>query len=190
VTDRQLDDLTYMSDQWLNQILTEEERATMHYWSGSGYRTIRADFKKGNITDKVHEFRGALERAPRVAGRPLWRGIQEYGVEGHTVGADEAKERWERRKGTDIHWMAPGSATLNPEEGYTFAGNRGVVLEIYNADGRYINAASRFAGSDKDEYEAVIMPYSRFKVLDVFTGKYRTKFGERERTTVILNAIS
>jgi hypothetical protein len=100
-----------------------------------------------------------------------------------------ARETWERMQGTVINWKAPGSISLNPEIGARFAGPDGIVLEIYGAKGKYINPVSKFAGSIDDEWEAILMPGSRFRVGKVFTGKYDTKFGIRERTTVILYAL-
>ena len=203
LTLEELNELEAESDEWMAK-LSEEEKAGVNYWSGSGYKKIRADVANGDLSDdNTVNFLRALEIAPETE-QVTWRGIVDSVPGSFATEADEAvaiRDKWDRSIGTEILWTPPSSASISPNVSAAFGGTkRGVLFEIRSNRARYINAGSRFrgdfpdpdAGDSGDEYEAVIPAFTRLRVVEVKTVKvYDSLFDkERERLLVVLDDIT
>lgn len=138
----------------------------------------------GAAGDLENSLMSALEKAPRVNGRLIYRGINP---------ADPIyrnAERWRTSMtnniGKTISFDTLTSTSIHPDIAAQF-GN--TVFQIKSNSARYINAGSEYFNSPEDEFEAVLMPRSTFKVVDVFKGNIMLLDGETERWIVRLEEV-
>jgi len=171
-----------MSDKWINNLDEKELKAVQDY-TGPLYGRMNDNIKWGELGERELSFLSAAEKAPIVNGEILWRGINPKS--GYDT-VQEYLERMRGRIGQTLTWDVFSSASLDAEMASQF-GN--TVFEIKSKTARYINSGSKYYKTDKDESEAVFMPGSTFRIIDVFRGTFSTLFGQEERWIIQLEEI-
>lgn len=165
---------------WMRK-LTDDEVSAVYNWSKQ-WRPFQIEVESGNLSEQTKNFLTAIQTAPKIEGI-IYRGINPGGF-GRSV--QDVLDEYRRGVGTEIEWNVPSSASIVPDVAANF-GN--TVFEMRTKTARYINPGSYYYGREDDEYEAIIMPRTKFRIVGV--GKAPIEFldGARDRWLIQLEEI-
>jgi hypothetical protein len=152
--------------------LSPEQRLAVEKWSALDFRRMRENIELGKIGDAERNFLDALQIAPRVENTLLYRGLK-----------GDVYQEMTSQIGKTITWNTVSSTSISPDVAHYFGTT---VFEIKSNSARYINAASMH----QRELEAILMPGSTFKVINVFEGVVDTEFGLKNRWIVQVEEIT
>lgn len=170
-------------DRWGQTLKPGEIEGIKEYVYGN-YRDMRGissgitEGMDDALINDTKNLLSALDRAPRVDG-VVWRGYRDNADYG---GLDVA-EAWRRKIGTVQTLPGVSSTSINPGVAVTFSDDDavGLIFEIAQKNARYIGTVGR-----ADEFEAIIMPGARFRVVDVLTDtQYPTKWGDTTTKLIV-----
>lgn len=174
-------ELNRLAEAW-SSTLTEDQFVAVRRWT-QNWHTTRDNIAKGNIGEAELTLLDALETAPKIEGL-VYRGINPGGV---FQSVQDVIDTYQRGVGTTINWDTLNSTTIVPDVAANF-GN--TVFEIKTKTARYINPVSAFYGKDDDEFEALIMPNTKFRIVGVGRAPIEFLDGPRDRWLIQLEEIT
>lgn len=164
--------------------LTEDQWSAVRKWSKAWKPMQNEIAAGGELSRETKDLLSAVNTAPRVEGI-VYRGIN-AGSSMTGRSTEDFLDKYRRGAGTVIEWDTLSSSTVDPAVGAEFGST---VFEIKTKTARYINPVSYYYGRPEDEFEALIMPNTKFRIVGV--GKAPVEFldGPRDRWLIQLEEI-
>lgn len=160
------------SQKWSSELTKPEKKSLLDYMRGD-YMAIKAKIEQGIMDAQIKNLLSAIEKAPPV------NDITYRGEDGGKLSQEQLEDKWKRAVGTVVEQDNILSVSLNPEVASKFRGKSAVMFQIMSNRGKYVNGVTARTGDD-DEFEAILPPGSKFKVIGTEQKQIMTRTGLKD----------